>query len=67
MSSKLPEYCKNEIITSLANIDVIQKNIIEPITNSISEAIDSIILTMHKENFHMLVFVFFKYFNRIAK
>ncbi|KAK7580330.1 hypothetical protein V9T40_000959 [Parthenolecanium corni] len=53
MSSKLPENCKSEIIKIFVSIDEIEKNIIEPIVNSISEAIDSIIITIHRENFEL--------------
>ncbi len=51
MSTKLPDYCKKDIIKSFEHIDELERNIMEPIMNSLSEAVESIILTIHRENF----------------
>lgn len=48
---KLMECCKSEIVKELSQADDLVNNVMQPLVTSISEAIESIILTLHKENY----------------
>lgn len=48
---KLMESCKSELEIEFSHVDELVSSIMEPIVSSIEEAIDSIILTMHRENY----------------
>lgn len=50
---KLMECCKSELEIEFSHVDELVNSIMEPIVSSIGEAIDSIILTMHRENYRM--------------
>jgi hypothetical protein len=54
---KLMACCKGEITKEFSHADDLVNNIMQPLVNSISEAIESIILTLHKENYQGLVAV----------
>ncbi|XP_065202338.1 conserved oligomeric Golgi complex subunit 5 isoform X2 [Planococcus citri] len=57
ISNKLsdkPESSRNELNKEFDHVDELIVNIIDPLKNSICEAIESIILTMHQENFKIV-------------
>ena len=53
--SKLANCCEYEIAKEFSLADDLISNIMQPLVNSISEAIESIILTLHKEDYQGLV------------
>lgn len=53
MSATLPKPAIAELNKALGNADHLTKLIINPLIDSIKDAIESIILTIHQENFNM--------------
>lgn len=62
MSTNLPKPAVTELNKALGNADHLTKLIINPLIGSINDAIESIILTIHQEDFNMCVnLIFFKF------